>query len=78
MRAACLRPGAEESGKLSRELTKASYYGTLSTLQTAAAGNPAMAGFPCVRLGKPALESRRLPVSQPPTPPNNYICTKPH
>jgi hypothetical protein len=38
--------GKEESGELSRELVRASYYATLSTIQSQAAGNPAVFNYP--------------------------------
>lgn len=38
--------GEEESGKLSRELTRAAYYGTLSTIQTEAAGSGSVYNYP--------------------------------
>jgi hypothetical protein len=38
--------GKEESGELSRELAYSSFYGTLSTLQSEGAGNPAVKNYP--------------------------------
>lgn len=38
--------GREESGALSRELVSSAYFGTLSTIQTQAAGNPSVANYP--------------------------------
>ncbi|CAM9567515.1 unnamed protein product, partial [Ectocarpus fasciculatus] len=38
--------GAEESGELSREIVKGSYYATLSTIQTEGAGNPGVVNYP--------------------------------
>ena len=38
--------GKEESGELSREIVRSSYYGTLSTIQSQAAGNPSVYNYP--------------------------------